>query len=30
MNWDGMDEYRADDEAFVFNMTQKYTPNDNQ
>jgi hypothetical protein len=28
VNWDFARNYRADNEAFVFNMIQKYTPND--
>ena len=27
-NWDGSDKYTDDIDAFVFNMTRKYIPND--
>jgi hypothetical protein len=26
-SWDGQGKFTKDDDAFVFNMTQKYTPN---
>ena len=29
-NWDGSGNYTDDIDAFVFNMTQKYIPNDHQ
>ena len=29
-NWDGNDKWTQDTDAFVFNMTQKYIPNDPQ
>jgi hypothetical protein len=29
-NWDGSDEYTDDIDAFVFNMTQKYIPNNHK
>jgi hypothetical protein len=28
-NWDGSDKYTDDIDAFLFNMTQKYIPNNN-
>ena len=29
-NWDGSHKYTDDIDAFVFNMTQKYIPNNHQ
>ena len=29
-NWDGSNKYTDDIDAFVFNMTQKYIPNNHQ